>query len=75
MGAVVSRPTGLAAADEVGAGAVAGASIKADLALLEGLYGVEDEQRCDASHGGFPQLGAPRRTGRLRPKKRQQPQG
>ena len=34
--AVVAGPPGLAAADEVGAGAVARASIEADLALLEG---------------------------------------
>ena len=56
--AVVSRPTGLAAADEVGAGTVAGAAIEADLALLKCFRCVYDEERCDASHGCFPQTGA-----------------
>ena len=51
--AVVSRPAGLAAADEVVATAVARASIEADLALLEGLCGVYEEQRCYA-HGVRP---------------------
>ena len=42
--AVVAGPPGLAAADEVGAGAVARAPIEADLALLEGSCITEDEK-------------------------------
>ena len=51
MGAVVPRPAGLATTHKIVAGAVARAPIEADLALLEASRGVEDEERCDASHG------------------------